>query len=470
MKRSKVILAGVMGTALEYYDTMLYMHFLPILTPLFFPSEDAFISSLLSMASFAVGFLMRPLGGIVFGHIGDRLGRRVALGISIMLISLPTFVMGLLPTYGQVGIIAPMALILCRLLQNFCVGGEVIGGSIFLVEQAKPGYESRTSSLLNVAIQIGSFIGAGLGLISLWAFLPEWGWRIPFLFGAVFGLFGYYVRTKIQETPEFSHLRQEKRLAKLPLWEALKRDKKSLFRTMGICAGVMTPFQIIYVFMGDVLKTKFQLLPDQILAHNMKLMVLMALVLSGMGYLADKFGYKRIMGLSLLGAICFSHPAFWMMERALTPNEILLMQAVLAVLACGVAAPCCVLVSSLFPVRERYSGYALGWSLGAILFAGLTPLLSLLLVQWTGDSKAPSYILMVYGGAGLASIMENLFVLTPFIGRGRLWHKKMSYAKSPSKNFLNKWVDLWFTVPKAKHRRCLQCGPRKTDLSIIEII
>jgi len=403
-KSTKAILAGTIGTVLEYYDTMLYMHFLPILSPLFFPSEDPTVSSLLGMASFAVGFLMRPLGGLIFGHIGDRLGRRVALGISIVLISFPTFIMGLLPTYAQVGISASIALVLCRLVQNFCVGGEAIGGSIFLVEHAKPGYESRTSSLLNVAIQIGSFIGAGLGLICLKSFLPEWGWRIPFLCGALFGLFGYYVRKKIQETPDFIKASRNHNLVRLPLWEAIKRDKISLFRTMGICAGVMAPFQMIYVYIGDVLKTKFHLLPDQILSHNMHLMAYMVFVLPSMGYLADLLGYKRVMRLSLLGAIIISYPCFWFIESAIDTHDILLAQSILAVLACGVAAPCCVLVSNLFPARERYSGYAMGWSVGSILFAGLTPLLSLLFVQWTDDPKAPAYILMICGIAGLLAM------------------------------------------------------------------
>lgn len=409
MKRSKAILAGTIGTALEYYDTMLYMHFLPILSPLFFPSEEPFISSLLGMASFAVGFLMRPLGGLVFGHIGDRWGRKAALGISIILISFPTFIIGLLPTYAQIGISASISLVLCRLIQNFCVGGEVIGGSIFLVEHAKPGYENRASSLLNVAVQAGSFVGAALGLICLKSFLPEWGWRVPFLCGAVFGLFGYYVRKKIQETPSFLKINQEKNLAKLPVWEAIKRDKESLFRTMGICAGVMAPFQMIYVYMGDVLRTKFYLLPDQILFHNMQLMVLMIFVLPLMGYFADKLGYKRVMSLSLLGIIIVSYPSFWFIEKAGSSSEVMAIQSILAILACGVAAPCCVLVSNLFSVRERYSGYALGWSVGSILFAGLTPLLSLLLVRWTGDHEVPSYILMLCGMLGLLACDTRLF-------------------------------------------------------------
>ena len=409
MKRSKAILAGTIGTALEYYDTMLYMHFLPILSPLFFPSEDPSVSSLLGMSSFAVGFCMRPLGGLVFGHVGDRLGRKVALGISIMLISFPTFVIGLLPTYAQIGISASIALVVCRLIQNFCVGGEVIGGSIFLVEHAKPGYENRASSLLNVAVQVGSFIGAGLGLICLKSFLPEWGWRVPFLCGAVFGLFGYYVRKKIQETPSFLKINQEKRLDKLPVWEVIKRDKNSLFRTMGICSSIMAPFQIIYVYMGDVLRVKFHLLPDQILFHNMHLMILMILVLPIMGYFADKLGYKRVMSLSLLGAIIASYPSFWFLERAENPSEVMMIQSILAILACGVAAPCCVLVSNLFPVKERYSGYALGWSVGSILFAGLTPLFSLLLVRWTGDQKFPSYILMFCGMMGLLACDARVF-------------------------------------------------------------
>ncbi len=406
MKRNKAILAGCVGTALENYDTMLYMHFLPILSLLFFPNEDPAVSSLLGMASFAVGFCMRPLGGVVFAHVGDRLGRKIALGSSIMLMSFPTFMIGLLPTYAQIGLTASLALIVCRLLQNFCVAGELIGGSIFLFEHAKPGYEGRTTSLLNVSIQVGSFIGAGIGIICLRSFLPEWGWRIPFLFGAVLGLFGYYIRRSIQETPAFLKIKEEKSITRFPLWKTLQRDKTSLLRTMGICASVMGPFQMIYVYMADVLRTKFHLLPDQILAHNMKLMVLIMVTLPIMGYLADKFGYKRIMGLSMLGVIMISYPSFWLMEKALSSEDILKMQSVLAIVACGVAGPCCVLVSNLFPTRERYSGYALGWSLGSILFAGCTPLFSLLLVQWTGDSKAPAYVLMFCGMAGLCAMID----------------------------------------------------------------
>lgn len=364
------------------------------------------MSSLLGMASFAVGFLMRPLGGIIFGHIGDRWGRRIALALSIILISIPTFIIGLLPTYAQIGISASIGLIICRLLQNFCIAGEVIGGSIFLVEHAKVGYENRASSLLNVGGQLGSFIGAGLGLICLNSFLPEWGWRVPFLFGALFSLFGYYVRKKVEETPEFTKISQNKALAKRPLWEAIKKDKKSLLRTMGICAGVMGPFQMIYVYMGDVLRTKFHLLPAQILSHNMQIMLLMMGVLPLMGYVADKVGCKRVMTLSLLGAMVTSYPAFWIIEKSISSAEVLMVQGVLAILACGVAGPCCVFLSSLFPTQERYSGYALGWSLGSILFAGLTPLLSLLFVQWTGDSKAPACLLMFFATGGLLAMID----------------------------------------------------------------
>lgn len=405
-KRLRAVLAGIIGTVLEYYDAMLYMHFLPILSPLFFPHEDPSISSLLGMASFAVGFLMRPLGGMIFGHIGDRWGRKIALGLSIILISFPTFIIGLLPTYAQIGIFASIVLVVCRLMQNFCVGGEAIGGSVFLIEHAKPGYESRTTCLLNVGVQVGSLIGAGLGLICLRSFLPEWGWRVPFLLSVFFALFGYYVRKKVDETPEFIKVKQEKDLAKLPLWEVIKRDKGSILRTMGICAGVMAPSQMIYVYMGDLLKIRFHLLPDQVLAHNMKIMVLTIITLPLMGYFADRVGYKKIMSLSLLGFISTSYPSFWIIEKITNPYEVLMVQSLLALLMCGVAAPCCVLVSNLFPARERYSGYALGWTVGSILFAGLTPLLALLFVRWTGNPKAPAYILMFCAAAGLLSMIE----------------------------------------------------------------
>jgi len=406
MTRSRAIFSAVFGTFLEHYDAMLYVHFLFILTPLFFPNEDPFISTILGMGSFAVGFLTRPLGGIFFGHIGDRLGRRVALGLSIMFVSIPTFIIGILPTYAQIGVAASIILIICRMLQSFCVGGEATGASIFLVEHAPPGCKSVVSSLLNVSINIGSLTGLGIGLISIKSFFPEWGWRVPFLMGSIFCWFGYYVRKKVAETPVFEEVVKKDEVTKFPLKDVLKNDKMVILRMMGICAGVMAPYQMLYVYMGDVLRNRLKFPMEEIMAHNMKVMIILICSLLFMGYLGDKIGLKRVMGASLMALIVFIYPLFWLIQGTPTLHKVMLMQSILAFIAAGVSAPCC-LMSTFFPAKERYSGYSFGWSLGAIAFGGLTPLLAVLLVKWTGNEISPAFILMFCGVLGLLALKTS---------------------------------------------------------------
>ena len=403
----KVILSAIGGTILEYYDALLYTHLLFILTPLFFPSEDLFVSRVLGMGSYAIGFLMRPLGGIIFGHIGDRLGRKVALGYSIILMSLPTFIIGVLPTYATIGIAAPVILILCRLLQSFSVGGESAGATVFLVEHAKRGYESTTTSFINVACNAGGVIGAAFALIGLRSFFPEWGWRIPFLLGAIFGWVGYYIRRQIEETPEFTKELERQSIKSLPLKEILRSRKINVLRTMGICAGVMAPFQMIYVYIPDILRSKFNLPIEQVIAQNIKVMLIMMVTLPVMGYIADRIGFKKVIGWSLFILVLSIYPLFLFVSEAHTPQRILLIQSIISIISSGITAPCCVLISQFFSTGERYTGCAFGWSLGAILFAGCTPLLSVLLVEWNGNEHSPAYILIFCGLLGLLALKEN---------------------------------------------------------------
>ena len=225
MNQRKSIIAAVSGTTLEYYDFMLYMHFLFILSPLFFPTDNLVVARMIGMATFALGFVMRPIGGLVFGHLGDRFGRKRALALSIILISLPTFIIGVLPTYAQIGLLAPVILLTCRLLQSFCLGGEATGATVFLVEHAKRGYEGRIGSLLNVGGELGGILGTSLGVIFTLAFMPEWGWRVPFIMGGLFGWIGFYIRSRTSETPAFRQAQQQKSLVLRPFMQVLKRDK-----------------------------------------------------------------------------------------------------------------------------------------------------------------------------------------------------------------------------------------------------
>src|SRR5436189_1033551 len=195
-KNIKAIFAAMVGNALEYYDVMLYGFFAAMLAPLFFPTDNQITSTISSLGTFAAGFVMRPLGGIIFGHLGDKFGRRQALVLAIFLVTIPTFTIGILPTYADIGIAAPLILLLCRLLQGLCVGGEYSGASIFVIEYSKRGREAFAGSILCAAGVSAGVLGTLVGFLSTLPFMPAWRWRIPFLIGSLFGLIGHYFRAR----------------------------------------------------------------------------------------------------------------------------------------------------------------------------------------------------------------------------------------------------------------------------------
>lgn len=244
MKKSyKAIFAAMVGNALEYYDVMLYGFFATMLAPLFFPTENQTISIISSFGTFAAGFLMRPLGGMIFGHLGDKFGRQKALVLAIFLVTIPTFTIGILPTYVEIGIAAPIILVICRLLQGLCVGGEYSGASIFVIEYSKKGQETFAGSILTASGLFGGVIGTFLGFICTLSFMPSWGWRIPFLLGSLMGLVGYYIRKNVNESPDFMRHKNEK-VAKVPLFLVFQNRKINLLCTIGIGAVSLIPFYI----------------------------------------------------------------------------------------------------------------------------------------------------------------------------------------------------------------------------------
>jgi len=221
MNHKKAILAAMIGNALEYYDVMLYGFFAAALAPLFFPTTNHFVSITASLGTFAAGFLMRPLGGILFGHLGDRYGRRMALAFSILLVTVPTLTIGLLPTYEYIGIAAPIILVVCRLLQGLCVGGEYSGAAIFVIEHSKKKQEAFAGSVLCATGFLGGFLGTILGLICTLPYMPTWSWRIPFLIGSIIGLIGYYIRTQVDESPAYSQAMKRGEIIKSPLRDVI---------------------------------------------------------------------------------------------------------------------------------------------------------------------------------------------------------------------------------------------------------
>src|SRR3990167_9307308 len=265
-------LAVVIGNALEYYDFMLYGFFAAILAPLFFPSDTPGISLIVSMATYGVGFLARPLGGIFFGHLGDRRGRRSTLSLSILLVTIPTLGIALLPTYDQIGIWAPLLLVLCRLVQGFCLGGESSGAMTYIIENTSPQERDMASAWLVLSCYVGTLVGPLLGAFFPLSFMPSWGWRFTFVIGSLIALVGYYIRKRLKESPEFLENQKQGKILKLPIKELLKKEKQNLFYAMTISSAIIVPFFVIFIHLNSLFIKNLHLEPSLVLTLNAGLM------------------------------------------------------------------------------------------------------------------------------------------------------------------------------------------------------
>ncbi|MDE3223920.1 MAG: MFS transporter, partial [Nitrospirota bacterium] len=234
----KTLLAGAIGNVLEWYDFALYGYFAPVFASLFFPSDRPSASLISAFGVFAVGFLARPLGALLFGHLGDTLGRRTALAWSVLLMAVPTCLMGLLPTYEAIGAAAPLALTLCRFLQGLSVGGEFTGSATFLVEHAAATRRGYVGSWAGFSAQVGALLGSGVGALlatSLTAeALHQWGWRIPFIMGGFSAVAGWYVRTRAPESPDFDAIRRAGGLASSPIRDVCLTQRPAVAKVIGL--------------------------------------------------------------------------------------------------------------------------------------------------------------------------------------------------------------------------------------------
>lgn len=403
-KNYKAIIAAMIGNALEYYDVMLYGFFATMLAPLFFPADNAALSILSSLGTFAAGFVMRPLGGLVFGHLGDKFGRRRALALAIFLVTIPTFTIGILPTYAEIGMVAPVILILCRLLQGLCVGGEYSGASIFVIEYSKRGKESFAGSTLCAAGFFGGVLGTFLGFICTLPVMPDWGWRIPFLIGSAFGLMGFYIRTKVNESPDFAQHKNEK-IARVPLFAVLQNRKRNLFCTIGIGATSLIPFYLASVYMGYLLTSQLQMPTSEVMLINVALNIFLIFMLPLMGVVADKVGKEKLMIWTCSFSVLIAYPMFFVLQKDLSLLNIFVAQGILAVITAGFGAPSMALLATYFPVHERYSGIGFGYALGGALLGGTTPLIIASLVSGFDLPLAPAYYLMFSAVLGIFCVI-----------------------------------------------------------------
>ena len=390
----RTVLAGAIGNVLEWYDFALFGYFAPVLSTLFFPSSDPSLSLIATFSVFAVGFLARPLGAVFFGYLGDTKGRRDALAWSVMVMAIPTCLVGILPTYDQIGIIAPILLTVLRFLQGLSVGGEFTGSVTFLIEHAAPTERGYIGSWAGFSAQTGALLGSGVGALATANLaqeaLHEWGWRLPFLAGSVIALVGWYLRSRLPESPAFAHLQRTRVVSSSPAREIFTSHRVSLFQVIGLVLLHGVGFYIFYVYLPGYVTRVTGLSQGTTLLINTSCMALMAVLIPIMGKLADRFSPRMILGLGATGLAMGAVPIFVGLTSGQT-TLVITAQASATVLVAAYMGPFFAIVAILFPVFGRYTGLSLSYNIASALFGGTAPLVATLLTDWSGSTLAPGW-------------------------------------------------------------------------------
>lgn len=404
----RVALASSFGTAIEYYDFLIYGTAAALVFgQLFFPNEDPFVGTLAAFATYAVGFVARPVGGVVFGHFGDRVGRKAMLVVSILLMGHATFLIGLLPTYAQVGIWAPILLVALRLIQGFSLGGEWGGAALMSVEHAPDGRRGYYASWMMAAAPVGVALATGafaaLSGLSDEQFLA-WGWRVPFLFSIVLVGVGLFIRLRIFESPAFAQVREAGTQIRMPVVEALREHPKNVALAAGVNLGFNAFIFVLFTFMLSYATGQLGVERSVVLNATLAGSAVQIAAVLVFSALSDRVGRRPVMLAGAAFLALYAFPLFWLVN---TGNAALILLA-LTVGFLGSSAifgPMAAFVSESFGTRVRYSGASLGYQTGAVLGGGLSPFIATALLGWSnGGSWSVSAYLVLGAVVSFASV------------------------------------------------------------------
>ncbi|MGP5690009.1 MFS transporter [Glutamicibacter ardleyensis] len=403
--RRKVVAASFIGNFVEWFDYAAYGYLAVTIAAVFFPESAPQTALLLTFGLFAISFLVRPLGGFVWGHIGDRIGRREALSWSILLMSGATFAIALLPGYLTIGVAAPLLLLALRLIQGFSASGEYAGASAFLVEYAPANRRGLYAAVVPASTAAGLLLGSLMAALLTGLLDPDqmqsWGWRIPFLLAAPMGLIGRYIRTKLEDSPVFLELTQDESTSKTPVSSLFRNHWKQLLLAAGAVLLNAVGFYVILSYMPTYLSQELGLASSlAYLATTVALATYIGFIFIT-GMLSDRFGRRRVLMTASVLFILFTVPAFMLLD---TGNfaMILLVQVLLGAMLTLNDGTLPSFLAEMFPTRVRYSGFAVSFNLSNALFGGTAPFVATLLIASSGSVLAPGWYLM---GAAVVSLV-----------------------------------------------------------------
>ncbi|MFG3337975.1 glycine betaine/L-proline transporter ProP [Streptomyces tendae] len=411
----RAVKAAALGNAMEWFDFGVYSYIAVTLGKVFFPSGNPTAQLLSTFGAFAAAFLVRPLGGMVFGPLGDRVGRQKVLAVTMIMMAAGTFAIGLIPSYATIGVWAPVLLLAARLVQGFSTGGEYAGASTFIAEYAP----DKRRGFLGSWLEFGTLAGyiGGAGLVTLMTALlsdgdlMSWGWRIPFLIAGPMGIVGLYLRMRLEETPAFAAevAKAETARVKVPLREMVTGQWRALL----LCVGLVLVFNVtdymLLSYMPSYLTSELEYDETHGLLVVLGVMALMMVVQPFAGALTDRVGRRPVIAAGCAGFLLLSVPALLLIREGSLLAVALGMGALGMLLVCFTASMPSAL-PALFPTRVRYGSLSIGFNVSVSLFGGTTPLVVTALIGATGDMMMPAYYMMaaaVVGGVAVWFMTES---------------------------------------------------------------
>ena len=395
----KILVSSMIGNALEWYDFVLYVQFSSIIGKLFFPSEDPFSSLLATFGIFAVGFVMRPIGGILFGLLGDKFGRKSALVFSILMMAIPTALIGFIPTYQQIGIAAPICLTLIRLLQGLALGGGFSGCMTFIVEHAPSDKRGLVGSSSMFSLGAGVFLGIVVSL-GFSTYLPEeefmsWGWRLPFIISLAIGMVAFYIKNNVDESPIYLKAKEHGNISKAPVAEVFKFHLKDLLIAIAIYITVTVPFYTFTAFFSTYLQHHADMkLHDTLVINGIAMLFFMATIPCS-AYLSDKYGRKPVLLITAILIGLVTYPVFCLMLEG-GYNSPLIGQIIFGIALGAYMGPVAATLVELFPTNIRFTGLALSYNFSAAAFGGTAPFVYLYLIKITGSVMSPVFYILAF--------------------------------------------------------------------------
>jgi MHS family proline/betaine transporter-like MFS transporter len=407
--RRRAILSCAIGNFFELYDFVLYGFFAVPISKAFFPSENATFALINTFITFGVGFLFRPLGAVVIGRYGDRAGRRAALVVTIGLMALSTGCTGLVPSYVQIGFMAPVLLLICRCGQGFSTGGEWGGAAAFLVEYAEPGRRGLTGSWQQFSTQIGATAGSFSAFILANTMAPEtfasYGWRIPFILGFVLGPIGYYLRTHVAETPVFEKKLEQQQLSRAPLSEALSTYRTQIIQAFFLSIIGIVGNYVMIVYMATYAQQTLHMTASSALLATTLANLAVMIFTPFMGLLSDKIGRRPMIAACGILYLLFSYPLYLLVNQG-TFQSLMLALLVVAFIESFYTGTIPVILAEMFPTRIRYTALSVSYGFSVAIFGGFAPFVASWLVGSTGNPLSPAFIVMIAGVSSAVAVLS----------------------------------------------------------------